>query len=203
MALDVVLLAEIRQMAVLNNVPIIQSGSEQILLETVRANKPLRLLEIGTAIGYSTLLLASAMPDGASLVSVELDKARAVIARQHIAKAGLCDRVTVLDGDAMTVIPELNGDFDFVFLDGPKGQYLAYLTLLINKLAFGAVIFADNVLFRGMVADGLPPRRYRTLVRRLREYVQFVLTDERFATTLLPTGDGVAISVYRKQQGEQ
>jgi predicted O-methyltransferase YrrM len=140
------------------------------------------------------------MPKAASLVTLEIDEARATIAQQHINAAGFNDRVTLVPGDAADTIGQLTGKFDFVFLDGPKGQYLAYLRLLLDKLAPDAVVVADNVLFRGMVnAEENPPHRYRTLVIRLREYLDFVSTDDRFTTTLLPDGDGVAISYYRER----
>lgn len=178
-------------------VPILRSECEQILISLVRQNRPGRLLEIGTAIGYSTLLLASAMPQGATMYTIEIDHARAAIATRHIEAAGLQNRITQVIGDAMTVIPQLDGKFDFVFLDGPKGQYLAHLELLLCKLAPGAVIVADNVLFRGMVnSSDDTPRRYRTIVKRLKQYLDFVSTDKQFSTTLLPEGDGVAISYF-------
>ncbi|MDF2502242.1 MAG: O-methyltransferase family 3 [Anaerosporomusa subterranea] len=197
------LLADMRRSASEGAVPILRPECEKILVDVVREKRPVRLLEIGTAIGYSTLLISASMPESATLVTLELDAERAAIAKQHIADAGFTERVTVLVGDALTMIDQLTGDFDFVFLDGPKGQYLAYLQLLLNKLAPVAVVVADNVLFRGMVnSEENPPRRYRTLVKRLREYLAFVSTDERFATTLLSDGDGVAISYYREHRGE-
>ncbi len=194
-------LAELRESADQGAVPILRKECEQILVELVQKQQPLRLLEIGTAIGYSTLLLAAAMPKAATLVTIEIDGERAAVAKAHIAAAGYGDRVTVLVGDALPLIDQLPDGFDFVFLDGPKGQYLTQLRRLIDKLAPAAVVVADNVLFRGMVtAAEQPPRRYRSLVNRLREYLAFVSQDDRFATTLLTDGDGVAVSYYQNAE---
>lgn len=189
-------LAAIRQSA--GKVPILRPESETVLLRLVREKQPLRLLEVGTAIGYSTLLLAAAMPANALLTSLEIDEQRALIARRHLAAAGFGERVRVLTGDAAATIVRLDDRFDFVFLDGPKGQYLAHLRLLLDKLVPAATVVADNVLFRGLVrSDAPPPRRYRTLIIRLREYLAFVSTNAQFSTTLLPDGDGVAVSCYQ------
>lgn len=192
------LLVDIRRSATQGAVPILRAECEQILVDVVKKKQPLRLLEVGTAIGYSTLLLASAMPPTATIVTLEIDPKRAAVAEEHIAAAGFHDRITVLTGDALQLIDQLSSGFDFVFLDGPKGQYLTQLLRLLDKLAPEAVVVADNVLFRGMVtATEKPPRRYRSLVNRLREYLAFVFQDDRFVTTLLADGDGVAISYYR------
>ncbi|MDU4960619.1 MAG: O-methyltransferase [Sporomusaceae bacterium] len=194
-------LAAIRRSA--GEVPILRPETETVLRRLVVSKQPLRLLEVGTAIGYSTLLLAMAMPPQAFLTSLELDAARAAAAAQNIAAAGLSGRVRIVTGDAADTISRLQGPFDFVFLDGPKGQYLAHLQLLLDKLSAEATVVADNVLFRGMVGStAAPPRRYRTLVNRLRQYLAFVSTDARFSTTLLPEGDGVAVSCYQIDRGD-
>jgi predicted O-methyltransferase YrrM len=196
-------LAELRLLAMEQAVPILKPEAEQLLLALAREKRPRRILEVGTAIGYSTLLLATTLPEDGELISLELDPARAILAEQTMVKVGKSHQVAVVIGDAQMTIPRLEGKFDFVFLDGPKGQYLAYLKLLLDKLAPGAVVVADNVLFRGLVASlAEPPRRYRTIVNRLREYLEFVTTDQRFATTLMSDGDGVAISNYQGIQGD-
>lgn len=195
------LLEQMRLIAATDGVPILRDESEPLILEAVKVKKPRRILEIGTAIGYSALLLSTVMPPDASITTIELDPARADIARDNVAKAQLSERICVITGDALAILPALSGEFDFVFLDGPKGQYLSMLNLLLDKLVPGAVIIADNVLFRGMVDTAEePPRRYRTLVRRLREYLAYVLTNPAFSTTLLPIGDGVAISYFKENK---
>lgn len=198
------LLDEMRRYAQEYDVPIVRRESESILTELVQSKQPRRLLEIGTAIGYSTLLLAAAMPANASLVSLEQNPVRVDAAKANIEAAQLGRQVTVLAGDALDIIPRLDGYFDFIFIDGAKGQYLNCLKLLLPKLTPGATIVADNVLFRGMVmGPEEPPRRYRTLVRRLRDYLSFVSDPKRFITTVLPEGDGVAISIYQGEAHEE
>ncbi|HMM21250.1 MAG TPA: O-methyltransferase [Selenomonadales bacterium] len=192
------LLAEMRRYAAANRVPIIGAAAAALLEQTVALKQPRSVLEIGTAIGYSTLLIAGKSPVSARIATIELDAGRAAAARQFILRSGLSDRISLLEGDAGRLIPALEGRYDLVFIDAAKGQYLDYLTKLLGKLQHQAVIFADNVLFRGLVASPeAPPRRYKTIVSRLRGYLQFVTADPRFATTVYPTGDGVAISHYQ------
>lgn len=180
-----------------NKVPIINNQGAELLIETVKTYQPLSVLEIGTAIGYSTMLIAN-NASSAKIVTIEIDQERAALASTYIAQAGLAERVEILVGDAGQVIPQLNTKFDLVFIDAAKGQYLDYLTKVIDKLTDNAVIFTDNVLFRGMVeGETETPRRYRTIVKRLREFLNFIHHDSRFSTSLHRGGDGIAISIYQ------
>ncbi|SFL81495.1 Predicted O-methyltransferase YrrM [Pelosinus propionicus DSM 13327] len=192
------LFKEIEDYAAEYNVPIINKKSSNRLIEIVKQNKPKSILEIGTAIGYSALLMAHYMPLDSKIITIEQDAARIDIAYDYIARAGKSEQIQLLDGDASTILLQLEGTFDMVFIDAAKAQYLDYLCKIIDKLAIGAVVIADNVLFRGMVLSDDPPlRRYKTIVKRLKEYLQFVNTDPRFSTTLHFEGDGVAISYYQ------
>lgn len=192
------LFKEIEEYADQNDVPIINKISSAKLIDTVIKNKPKSILEIGTAIGYSALLMARYMPTEGKIVTIEQDAVRIDIAYAFIARANMSERIQLLDGDASTILSELEDTFDMVFIDAAKGQYLDYLTKIINNLSDGAVIIADNVLFRGMVMSEAPPlKRYRTIVKRLREYLDFVSHDPRFSTTIYNEGDGLAISYYR------
>lgn len=183
--------------AQINRVPIIRDQGAKLLIETVKMYKPLSILEIGTAIGYSTALMAIHSPK-AKITTIEINEERAKQASKFLTQAGLAEQVVLILGDAGDVITKLNGCFDMVFIDGAKGQYLNYLKQLVGKLSPGAVIFADNVLFRGMV-EGVKetPRRYRTIVNRLRDFLSFIKDDPRFLTVLHRGGDGVAISIYQ------
>lgn len=182
-----------------HRLPIIEAEGAALLGATVAARQPQNVLEIGTAIGYSALIMAGRAGLDARITTMELDADRAAVAASFIRQAGLADQIEILVGDAADLLPGLAGRFDFVFIDAAKGQYLKYLELLLDKLAPGAVVFADNVLFRGWVRGGTPPRRIRTMVSRLRDYLAFVSTDPRFATTVFPVGDGVAISLYQEE----
>jgi len=192
------LLKEIEEYAYENNIPIINKVSSQLLIETVKNKAPKSILEIGTAVGYSALLMASYMPKNGKIVTIEQDANRIDVAYNFITRAGRIEQIQLLDGDASDILLEVEGTFDMVFIDAAKGQYLDYLQKIMDKIDIGAVIVADNVLFRGMVMSEEPPlKRYRTIVKRLREYLNFVSHDPRFTTTIHSEGDGVAISYYR------
>lgn len=193
------LISIVEQYAMENNVPIISKAGAELLAQTVKEYKPMSILEIGTAIGYSTMIIARNAPT-AHITTIELDEQRAATALQFLEKAKLLDSVQLLKGDAGQVLDTLTLKFDMVFIDAAKGQYLNYLLSILDKLNNSAVIIADNVLFRGMVeGNEITHRRFKTIVKRLREYLQFVRHDARFKTSIHNIGDGIAISIY---QGE-
>jgi predicted O-methyltransferase YrrM len=196
MSIDSNVLQAMKAFAVVNRVPIISDEASLLLTEVVAAKQPLFILEIGTAIGYSSILLALNAPK-AKIVTIEKDAERAGIARDFISQAELLDRITVIEGDAGAILASLPGRFDFVFIDAAKGQYLDYLLKVLDKLSPGTVIVADNVLFRDMVEAEIIPRRFRTIVKRLREYLEFVTDDSRFDTCVYSIGDGMAISYFK------
>ena len=178
------------------NIPIIRESERQLLFKTVYENKPKRILEIGTAIGFSALLMATANDD-AIIDTVEKDTKRFERAKKAIADANMTERINCISGDADKVISELSGNYDFVYLDGPKGQYLNHLKKIEKILSEKAVIVADNVLFKGLVKSGeYPPHRYRTIVVRLREYLEYV--NREYSTAIYEEGDGMAISFRNK-----
>ncbi len=176
-------------------VPILRAAERDILCETARETKPRKILEIGTAIGFSAILLASACPE-AEIDTIEIDPARHERAEKAVLAAGLSERIHCRIGDAAEILPTLSGSYDFLYLDGPKGQYLRHLQTVEPLLSPRVVICADNVLFRGLVmGEALPPHRYRTIVLRLREYISYV--SERYETEIFEEGDGMAVSRRR------
>ena len=178
------------------NIPIIRKSERQLLFKTVYENKPKRILEIGTAIGFSALLMATANDD-AIIDTVEKDTKRFECAKKAIEDANMTERINCISGDADKVISELSGNYDFVYLDGPKGQYLNHLKKIEKILSEKAVIVADNVLFKGLVKSvEYPPHRYRTIVVRLREYLEYV--NREYSTVIYEEGDGMAISFRNK-----
>ena len=194
----ITLFKEIEAYAAENGIPIINKVSSDLLIEAVEKKAPTSVLEIGTAVGYSALLMVTHMPKDGKIVTIEQDANRIDTAYDYITRAGRIEQIQLLDGDASEILQQVEGTFDLVFIDAAKGQYLDYLQKVMDKLSDGAVIIADNVLFRGMVMSEEPPlKRYRTIVKRLREYLDFVNTDPRFSTTIHPDGDGVAISYYQ------
>lgn len=188
-------LASLEAYAEEHSVPIIRKSERKALIAAARKASPARILEVGTAIGYSSLLLLSEFPE-AHIDTIEVDEQRYRIAEEAVEKAGVSHRWHGHLGDAARAIPTLEGPYDFVLLDGPKGQYLRELKMLEPLLAGHVVIAADNVLFRGLVmAEGQVPHRYRTLVMRLREYIGYV--NSAYDTIIDEEGDGLAVSVKR------
>lgn len=188
-------LASLEAYAEEHSVPIIRKSERKALIEAARKASPARILEVGTAIGYSSLLLLHEFPE-AHIDTIEVDEQRYRIAEEAVEKAGVSHRWHGHLGDAARVIPTLEGPYDFVFLDGPKGQYLREIKMLEPLLTAHAVIAADNVLFRGLVmAEGQVPHRYRTLVMRLRDYIRYV--NSAYDTIIDEEGDGLAVSVKR------
>lgn len=192
------ILNEQRIYAMINNVPILRESEVHLFEELLSLYQPTSVLEIGTAIGYSTLLMARQMGEGGHITSIELDTVRHEMAKYYIGQSDYKDNVYLLNGDANEILVNLKGEYDLVFLDGPKGQYLKQLELIMPLLKEGAVVLADNVLFRGYVrGDKEAPRRFKTITKRLQEYLNFVENKELFNTTIYPLGDGMSVSVWK------
>ncbi len=192
------LLAEMKAYGEANHVPIININGLKVLVETVKAAKAHRVLEIGTAIGYSTLYIADNSADDVEITTLELSEERAAEARDFIDRSPYKDKITIMTGDAGENLLQLQGKFDLVFIDAAKGQYPDYFRKVYPMLANNAVIIADNVLFRGYVRGGVEaPRRFRTIVKRLREYIDLVENSQEFQTEIFENGDGLAVS-WRK-----
>ena len=184
---------EIEAFGRINGYPIIREKGAQVLVKLVSENKPKKILEIGTAIGYSGSLML--LNSDATLVTLELNEESAKIAQENFEKLGLSNRVKVVVGDAKESIQKLNEKFDFIFLDGPKGQYINYLPILLQLLNVGGLLVADNVHYHGLVLkEGVPEKKHRTIVNNLRKYLQSVTSDATLETEVLPFADGISIS---------
>ncbi len=186
-------LKEIESFGRINGFPIILEKGAQILAQIVKENNPQNILEIGTAIGYSGSLMLSNCTG--KLTTLELNENSAKIAQSNFGKLDLKDRVKIILGDAYESIQKLDEKFDFIFLDGPKGQYIKYLPILLDLLKVNGILFADNVHFHGLVLkEGTPDRKYRTIVNNLRKYLQTIEEDVRLKTEIINVADGIAIS---------
>lgn len=194
------LLWEMEAYAKEHHVPIIKEEAAAILLREAEEKRPYRILEIGTAIGYSALCMAQHLAEGGHITTIELSDERAELASAYIARSPYQDNITIIRGDAAEILPTLTDTYDFVFIDAAKGQYERYLEAIEKRLADGAVIAADNVLFRGYVLDenSVVPRRFRTIVNRLRQFLTMLETDEHYTAAVYPDGDGIAICKYKK-----
>ena len=186
-----------------NHVPIINENGLKVLLDTVRKYKPKRVLEIGTAIGYSALQIAANAAEGVEITTLELSEERARLARSFMEESPYNSQITILTGNAGKLLEEISASYDFVFIDAAKGQYPDYFRKIQPYLADDAVIAADNVLFRGYVRGGVEaPRRFRTIVKRLREYLSMVENNPEYTTSIYDNGDGLAVSVRRKDSND-
>jgi predicted O-methyltransferase YrrM len=193
------LLQEMEAYARARQVPILTEAARPVFLRTVRAAAPRRILELGTAIGYSALLALRESPE-AEIVTIERDAETAETARGFLRRAGedYVARATVLAGEAEKLLPTLSGTVDFVFIDAAKSRYPDFWLGVQPLLTSRAVVAADNVLFRGLVegegSEAWPKHSYRTMVLRLREYLRIVRAAPGFRTEIFPEGDGMAVS---------
>ena len=192
-------LREIQRDGLEKRLPLIDAEVGALLRVLAFAAGATRILEIGTAIGYSGIWLAGALPANGMLLTMEVDQERAQIARQNFSRAGVADRVTLIVGDAQRMVAKVSGPFDVIFQDGDKHQYGPMLDRLIERLRPGGLLITDNVLLDGEVVPGLiaaPKRDVRT-TRAIVEYNERIGHHPQLMTSIVPLRDGVAISVKR------
>lgn len=181
-----------------NHVPIVEPEVAQLLKVQLRINKPKNILELGTAIGYSALIMAEATSNS-FITTIERRADMIQLAKENIGRTEYKDRIKILQGDAEEVLLSLTEEYDFIFLDAAKGQYMEFFNQCIRILKPGGVIVSDNVLFKGMVAtDELVIRRKKTIVKRLRQFLEYINKIEGYTSCVIPIGDGVAIT-YREE----
>lgn len=189
------LLAELENFARENHVPIVHPEVAAFLKVIGLALKPSRILEVGTAIGYSAILLSTVLEPGGRIDTIDRYELMLERARNNINNAGLKDVINIIEGDASDVLKCLEHKYDIVFLDAAKGQYPEFLPECLRLLRTGGLLVSDNVLYKGMIAtDELVVRRKKTIVRRLRDYLKTICSMDELETSILPIGDGVAIS---------
>ena len=186
-----------RAEALARGIPVADDETLQFLLLTLRATQPTRILEIGTAVGLSSVAMLLECPN-ARLTTMELEEERYLEAKQNFLDFGVSNRVNAYMGDAAEILAMMDGQFDFVFLDGPKAQYEKYLFDLKRLMRKGAILFSDDVLLYGWVSGEEPtPQKRQSIVDKIRAYLDVITTDKDFITSVLNVGDGVALSVYR------
>lgn len=190
-------LAEKRKQALADGIPVADDETLQFLLLTLQMNSPKKILEIGSAIGLSGVAMLQQLPN-AKLTTIELEEDRYMQAKANFQTFGVADRVTAHLGDAGEILAMMDGEFDFVFLDGPKAQYEKYLFDIKRLLKTGGVLFADDVLLFGWVSgEEETPQKRRSIVEKIRSYLQVITNDKDFHTSVINIGDGVALSVYK------
>ena len=190
-------LNEIEKFALETQVPIIRRSMQSLLKFLLKFTKPKSILEVGTAIGFSALLMSEYAPEDCHITTIEKYEKRIPIAKENFRKAGREDRITLLEGDATEILRELEGTYDVIFMDAAKGQYIHFLEDVLRLLAPDGVLVSDNVLQDGDVAKSryAIERRDRTIHKRMRDYLYTIKNHPQLETTILPVGDGVAISI--------
>lgn len=192
------ILKELEEYAAKNDIPIAAPETAKLLSVLGNMINPCNVLEIGCAIGYSAIILASTLKPGGSVTTLEYDAALAEKARQNIERAGLSDTIKTVCADAKDYISALNGVYDYIFLDGPKAHYIYMLDDCVRLLRKGGILVSDNILYKGMTAsDSLVIRRKITIVKRLRKYIKELCGRADLETSIIPIGDGVAVSVKK------
>ena len=187
-------LAKIKQKALEAHIPIIMDDTLAVIKEELTKSKPSKILEIGTAVGYSAICFTEFLTDGGSIDTIEREEDRVIEARENIIKAEVQDKINIIEGDAVEILPTLPGEYDVVFIDASKGKYPFFLKESLRMLAPKGIIFADNVLYKGYVLSDYNKHKQRTAVRNLREFLSELQSNEMLETKVLEVGDGLAIA---------
>lgn len=190
-------LNELEQKALDTYVPIVRKEMQSFLKVMLSIIRPEKILEVGTAIGFSTLLMCEYNPAACHITTIENYPVRIPIARENFKKAGREEQITLLEGDATEILKELNDSYDFIFMDAAKGQYIHFLPDILRLMKKGSVLISDNVLQDGDIVESrfLVERRNRTIHKRMREYLYELKHNEQLMTSVVPLGDGITISV--------
>lgn len=193
-------LDEIEEEAIGAYVPIIRQETQSLLKVLISMKSPERILEVGTAVGFSAILMAEYSSNNTDITTIEKFEKRIPIARSNFKRAGMENRITLLEGDALEVLKTLDTEYDFIFMDAAKGQYINFLPEVKRLLKAGGVLVSDNVLQDGDIIQSryAVTRRNRTIHGRMREYLYELTHDADLQTTILPIGDGVTISIKLK-----
>ena len=190
-------LEKLEQEALADNVPIIRGDTQKFLKLLLVMKRPVRILEVGCAVGFSALLMSEYAPAECRITTIEKYEKRIPVARENFKRAGKEDVITLLEGDAMEILKELHGTYDFIFMDAAKGQYIHFFPEVYRLLAKDGILVSDNVLQDGEVLERrfAVTRRNRTIHSRMREYLYTLTHHEGLQTSILPVGDGVTVSV--------
>ena len=187
-------LEKIKQKALDEHIPIIMDDTLEVVDKILKEIKPKRILEIGTAVGYSAICFSEYLQEGGKIDTIERDEERIEEAKVNIKKVGVEDKINIYTGDAVEILPTLNEKYDVVFIDAAKGKYPFFLNQALRMINKNGVILADNILYKGYVMSDYNKHKQRTAVRNLREYIKEVTENPNIQTEILEVGDGLAIS---------
>ena len=195
------ILDQIEKEAIAAYVPIIRKEMQSFLKLLLAMQKPMRILEVGTAVGFSAILMAQYAPADCKIVTIENYEKRIPVAKENFKRAGKDEQITLLEGDAMQILPTLSGEFDMIFMDAAKGQYIHFLPDVMRLLKVGGILISDNVLQDGDIIEShyAVERRNRTIYKRMREYLYELKHNEHLVTSIVPIGDGATLSVKIKE----
>ena len=199
------ILEQIEKEARADSVPIIRREMQSFLRTLLMLKKPVHILEVGTAVGFSALLMSDYLPEGGHITTIENYEKRIPIARENFRRAGKEDKITLIEGDATEVLAEMEGTFDFIFMDAAKGQYIHYLPNVLRLLSDGGCLVSDNVMQDGDIIESrfAVERRNRTIHSRMRDYLYELKHSNVLETSIIPLGDGVALSIKKKKEEKE
>ena len=189
---------EIKQKALEDHIPIIMDDTLEVIKKIFEKQKPKRILEIGTAVGYSAICFVLACGRDAKVDTIELDEERAKVAIQNISAMNMEENINIMVGNAVDILPTLSDKYDVVFIDAAKGKYPFFLNEALRLTEKTGVILADNILYKGYVMSDYNKHKQRTAVRNLREYIKEATEDEELETEILDVGDGLAVSRFKE-----
>ena len=187
-------LEKIKQKALEEHIPIIMDDTLEVIEKELKLNPPKKILEIGAAVGYSAMCFSESLSEGGKIDTIERDEERIQEAKENFKKVGVEDKIHLYEGDALEILPTLNGKYDMVFIDAAKGKYPFFLKESLRMINDNGIIFADNILYKGYVMSDYNKHKQRTAVRNLREYIKEVSENPNLETEILEVGDGLAIS---------
>lgn len=190
------ILKELEIYAEENTVPIIQKEVRSFLATLLRYKTPSSVVELGTAIGYSSILFATLISDNGKIITLEREKDYYDIAIANIKRSGMEDKIEVILGDAFDTVKNLSGEYDMIFMDANKSMYRYYFDTLFPHLKKGGIVVCDNILYKGMVScDELAPRKQNTIISNIRDFLDYICNHPGLETSIIPIGDGVSVSV--------
>lgn len=190
---------QIKENALKEHIPIIMDDTLEVVSKILKDVKPRRILEIGTAVGYSAIRFSEYLQENGSIDTIERDKQRIDEAKQNIKELNLEGKINIYEGDALEILPTLTGHYDVVFIDAAKGKYPIFLNEALRMLDYNGIIIADNVLYKGYVMSDYNKHKQRTAVRGLREFLKILKENENLETKILEVGDGLAISKKNRE----
>lgn len=190
-------LLKIKEYALERHIPIIMDDTLEVIDKYLTEKRPEKILEIGTAVGYSAMCFSEYLKDGGKIDTIERDEERIAEAKENIKKVGVEEKINIYEGDAVEILPTMNDKYDVVFIDAAKGKYPFFLEHALRMLKDDGIIFADNVLYKGYVMSDYNKHKQRTAVIHLRQYIKETTENPELETEILKVGDGLAITKKR------